>query len=62
MNKNLGWKLGVTVGILLVFLYGILGLPKSLSGQGLLAAIGERIHLGLDLKGGTHLDPSSSGQ
>jgi len=55
MNKNLSWKLGVTVGILLVFLYGILGLPKSLSGQGLLAAIGERIHLGLDLKGGTHL-------
>jgi preprotein translocase subunit YajC len=33
------------------FLYGILGLPKSLSGQGLLAAIGERIHLGLDLEG-----------
>jgi preprotein translocase subunit SecD len=55
MNKNLGWKLIVTVGILLVFLYGIFGFPTNWSKQGLLASIGERIHLGLDLKGGTHL-------
>ncbi len=53
--KNLGWKLAVSVGILLVFLYGILGIPQSWSGQGLLASIQNRIHLGLDLKGGTHL-------
>ena len=49
------WKLAVSVGFLLVCLYGILGIPKSWSGQGLLAAIQERIHLGLDLKGGMHL-------
>jgi preprotein translocase subunit SecD len=55
MNKNLGWKLIVTVGILLIFLYGIFGFPTNWSRQGLLASIGERIHLGLDLKGGTHL-------
>jgi preprotein translocase subunit SecD len=55
MNKNLGWKVILIVGILLVFLYGIFGIPQSLSGQGLLSAITNRIHLGLDLKGGTHL-------
>ncbi|MFY9912270.1 MAG: protein translocase subunit SecD [Candidatus Sulfotelmatobacter sp.] len=55
MNKNLGWKVGLIVGTLLVFLYGIFGIPQSFSGQGLLAAITNRIHLGLDLKGGTHL-------
>jgi preprotein translocase subunit SecD len=55
MNKNLGWKLGLTVAILLVFLFGTLGVPKGFSATALLAAIQERIHLGLDLKGGTHL-------
>ena len=55
MNKNLGWKLILILGILLVFLYGIFGIPQSLSGQGLVSAITNRIHLGLDLKGGTHL-------
>src|SRR5271154_5133903 len=55
MNKNLGWKMVVIVGILVVFLFGITGIPDSWSGKGLVAAIGNRIHLGLDLKGGTHL-------
>ncbi len=55
MNKNLGWKLVVIVAILLVFLFGIIGVPDSWSGHGLLAAMQSRIHLGLDLKGGTHL-------
>jgi preprotein translocase subunit SecD len=55
MNKNLTWKLVLIIAILLVFLYGIFGIPKGWSGPGLLAAIQERIHLGLDLKGGTHL-------
>jgi len=55
MNKNLLWKLGLIVGILLVFLFGIFGIPQSFSGQGLLAAMTNRIHLGLDLRGGTHL-------
>jgi preprotein translocase subunit SecD len=55
MNKNLGWKLIVIVATLLVFAFGITGMPDSLSGKGLLAAVQNRIHLGLDLKGGTHL-------
>ena len=55
MNKNLLWKLVFIVGMLLFFLFGIFGIPKSLSGQGLLAALSDHIHLGLDLSGGTHL-------
>jgi preprotein translocase subunit SecD len=55
MNKNLTWKLVLILGILLVFLAGIFGIPKDWSGKGLLASITDRIHLGLDLRGGTHL-------
>ncbi len=55
MNKNLGWKLVVIVGILLVFVYGIFGVPGGFSGRALLASLQKRINLGLDLKGGTHL-------
>jgi preprotein translocase subunit SecD len=55
MNKNLRWKVIVIVLTLLVFLFGIFGVPKSWSGSGLLASMTDRVHLGLDLKGGTHL-------
>src|ERR1700685_2872890 len=55
MNKNLLWQLVLILGVLLVFLFGIFGIPQSFSGQGLLAAMTDRIHLGLDLRGGTHL-------
>jgi preprotein translocase subunit SecD len=55
MNKNFLWKLAFIVGTLLFFLFGIFGIPKSFSGQGLLTALTDHIHLGLDLKGGTHL-------
>ncbi|MGD0508236.1 MAG: protein translocase subunit SecD [Terriglobales bacterium] len=55
MNKNLSWKLAISVGILLVFLGGIFGIPKDWSGKGVLASVVDRIHLGLDLRGGTHL-------
>jgi preprotein translocase subunit SecD len=55
MNKNLGWKLAVIVATLLIFLYGIFGVPDSWSGRGFLASLEKRINLGLDLKGGTHL-------
>jgi preprotein translocase subunit SecD len=55
MNKNLGIKLALIIGILLIFLFGIFGVPKGFSGQALLESMQERIHLGLDLKGGTHL-------
>jgi preprotein translocase subunit SecD len=55
MTKSLGWKLAIIVGILVLFVFGIFGIPKDWSGPGLLASVGDRIHLGLDLKGGTHL-------
>jgi preprotein translocase subunit SecD len=55
MNKNFLWKLGLILGILLVFVIGIFGKPDSFSKAGLLASMGKQIHLGLDLQGGTHL-------
>lgn len=55
MNKNLLWKVAIIVAILFVFVFGIFGVPQSFSGEGLLAAMTNRIHLGLDLRGGTHL-------
>ena len=55
MNKNLLWRLLFIVGIMLLFLFGMFGIPKGLGKDALLAALGEHIHLGLDLKGGTHL-------
>src|ERR1700704_6811740 len=55
MQKKLLIKTGIIIAILLIFIYGMLGIPKSLSKQGLKEALLDRIHLGLDLKGGTHL-------
>ena len=55
MNKNLRWKVVVIIGTLLVFLFGIFGFPWEWSGKTPLTAMTDRIHLGLDLKGGTHL-------
>ncbi len=55
MNKNFLWKFAIIVGITLFFLFGIFGIPKSFSRQGLIAAVSDHIHLGLDLSGGTHL-------
>jgi preprotein translocase subunit SecD len=55
MQKNLLSKTALIIAVLLVFVYGIFGIPGSLSGDGLREAVLSRIHLGLDLKGGTHL-------
>lgn len=61
MKKNLTWKLVLIIVTLLVFVWGIfLGTEpdKSLAAikeKGLLAGVQQNIHLGLDLKGGTHL-------
>src|SRR3954470_11970202 len=55
MQKNLLVKTVFIIAVLLVFAYGIFGIPKSLSPQGLKEAMLQRVHLGLDLKGGTHL-------
>jgi len=56
MNKNLKNKFALIVVVLLVCIYGIIGIPKEgVGGKALLAAMGKRIHLGLDLQGGAHL-------
>jgi preprotein translocase subunit SecD len=55
MKKNLTWKLLLILGIMVVFTLGIFGPPWTWAGRGPLAAVTDRIHLGLDLKGGTHL-------
>ena len=55
MNKNLLWKTLSHRRHDALFPFGIFGVPKSLSGEGLLTALTDHIHLGLDLKGGTHL-------
>jgi preprotein translocase subunit SecD len=51
MGKNLAGKTGFIVAILVIFAFGIIGIPN----HGLKQSIANRIHLGLDLKGGTHL-------
>ncbi len=51
MKKNLLIKTILIVAVLIFFLFGIFGIPTN----GLLAGLQQRIHLGLDLKGGTHL-------
>jgi len=55
MNKNLLTKTVLIIVVLLAFIYGIFGIPSSFTAKGLQAAVQSRIHLGLDLKGGTHL-------
>jgi preprotein translocase subunit SecD len=55
MNKNLLLKTVLIVAVLIFFLFGIIGIPGSFTGEGLRSAVQKRIHLGLDLKGGTHL-------
>jgi preprotein translocase subunit SecD len=55
MQKNLLTKTAVIIAILLVFVYGIFGIPIGLSGDALKQAVLGQIHLGLDLTGGTHL-------
>ena len=51
MGKNLASRTGFIVAVLLIFTYGIFGIPHG----GLKQSLENRINLGLDLKGGTHL-------
>jgi preprotein translocase subunit SecD len=55
MKKNLKNKVALIVVVLAICVYGIVGVPSGVSGKALTQAIGQRIHLGLDLKGGAHL-------
>ncbi len=43
------------VAVLLVFVFGIFGIPKGIGLSAWKTALTDRIHLGLDLKGGIHL-------
>ena len=53
MNAQLKWKFILIAAIVLVCIFGIIGFPASLSQ--LKSNIADRIQLGLDLKGGSHL-------
>lgn len=62
MQRNLTLKTSVIVATILVCLFGIIGFPKFMGGVGIPLSIaqlksnlGQNIHLGLDLKGGSHL-------
>jgi preprotein translocase subunit SecD len=55
MGKKLSGRTGFILAVLVIFIYGIFfgsGLPRKASLKTLLT---DNIHLGLDLKGGTHL-------
>ena len=51
MGKNLASRTGFIVVVLLIATFGIFGIPHG----GLKQSLENRINLGLDLKGGTHL-------
>ena len=53
MDKGLRTRVLVILGILLLAVYGIIGLPRSVAD--LAANLKKNIRLGLDLKGGSHL-------
>src|SRR5271168_5290879 len=53
MNRNVKIKAAVIAAVILVCLYGVIGIPKSK--DELLANWKKNIHLGLDLSGGTQL-------
>src|SRR6202165_2906643 len=53
MTRNIKIKAGIIVLVILVCVYGIIGLPKSK--DELVANWKKNIHLGLDLSGGTQL-------
>ena len=57
MNSNLKWKALFIVGVILACVVGLLGLPDfpPKSWAGVKSNFSNRIKLGLDLQGGTHL-------
>ena len=55
MKKNLNNKIALIIAVLVIFVYGIIGVPSGVTGKALTEAVTKRIHLGLDLRGGAHL-------
>ena len=55
MNLTPARKLILIIAVLVVFIFGIVGVPQGVTPAALKASLLSRIHLGLDLRGGTHL-------
>jgi preprotein translocase subunit SecD len=55
MKKNLRGRILAIIAVLVIAVYGMIGIPSGMSGRALREAITRNIHLGLDLKGGAHL-------
>ena len=55
MKKNLKNKIALIATVLAICIFGIIGVPSGFSGKALTDSISQRIHLGLDLRGGAHL-------
>lgn len=56
MSSQLNWKFVLIAGAILLCIYGVIGLPVfPTSGAQVKQNLADRIQLGLDLKGGSHL-------
>jgi len=56
MNPQLKWKFVLILLVLLVCIFGVIGLPSAPTSLAQVKNnLADRIHLGLDLKGGSHL-------
>jgi preprotein translocase subunit SecD len=55
MRNKPGTRLLLIIATLLVFIFGIFGIPQGVTPSAFKAALLSRIHLGLDLRGGAHL-------
>ncbi|MGH9684949.1 MAG: protein translocase subunit SecD [Candidatus Acidiferrales bacterium] len=56
MNSQLRWKFIFIFAVILICIYGVIGLPDfPTSGTQIVQNLADRIKLGLDLKGGSHL-------
>lgn len=53
MNRNLKLKTGIIIAVILICIYGIIGIPKSKAE--IVENWKHNINLGLDLRGGSHL-------
>ena len=53
MNPNLKWKFLFILGVILICVFGLIGTPTSW--PAVKQNLADRIKLGLDLQGGTHL-------
>src|ERR1700681_632339 len=56
MNQNLKWKIIFIAAVILICIFGLVGIPDApKSFSTLKSNFANRIKLGLDLQGGTHL-------